>query len=1077
MNNYFIYHLHSPYSNPIAGMDCLTPIHLYIEQAQKWGMKALAFSEHGNVYNWIAKKDAVEAAGLKYVHAIEAYLTESIDGEKVRDNYHCVLIAKNWDGVKEINLLSSRAFNRADGHFYYDPRITFDELFGTSDNIIITTACIAGALGAKATPEAREKMLSFLIANKHRCYLEVQHHNCQKQKDYNKTLLALHREFGIPLIAGTDTHSLNAEYAQARLIAEHGAGKSYPDEEEFDLTMLSYERLVESYKIQGVLSEAEYLEAIENTNVVADMVEPFALDRSYKYPHIYDDGEAVLWQKIVDGYKSHPYASKRYSWEEIGSRLKEEYEVMKDTGSVDFMLLQMWIREWEQKSNVSHGFGRGSVGGSEVAYVTGITDIDSIKFELPFSRFMSRERVNLADIDTDYDDESKAKVTKFLCADHLNLPQMRAAQIITFGSMATKKAIEYMGKGLGYTLDEIDDIKAGLFDDEIQPELRQKHQELFKWVDLVNGVIVNTGIHASGILISDRNIEEEVGLASASSTDYMTTQCYMKSLDAYNWVKFDILGLQSLKHINLAGEYIGIGHPTPDMPQFGDMNDFDVYADLREDSTMVFQFESDMAYAFIRRLYSKETLSEIIKRLGDIDLFGLLAISNAALRPAGTSYRMDIAEGKFIDYELPQFTEFLDPTFGRLIFQESITGWLQKFCGYTAGEGDVVRRAIAKKKPEQLAKIIPEIESRFTDTMSEKYGVPKAKSNEIIKPFIQTIQDASSYAFNKAHSVGYSSLSYISAWERHYYPLEWCTAGLNAFDGDIEKTAKITTYAKKHGIKMLPIKFRESRNGYSYIKEQNAIVKGLNSIKSIGKNTGEALYQLKDGVYDTFFDLLVDIKGKCRGSVNSEHIEILTKLDFFSEFGEINALLHVADMFKTIYGTGDVKQTKNIKLATAEKKGIPKVLLEKFAEKKTDKTFMGVDVFAVMRQMESNFKRVVPKRLLKDVIEDQSNYLGYINVVDKERFGGLVYVLSAVTTYSPRLSVYCLANGNIMDVKINKKLYAAQKVGKGEFMIIERWKRKPAMKLNQETGKWIADNSKLEMWITKYIAIHGENLV
>lgn len=279
---------------------------------------------------------------------------------------------------------------------------------------------------------------------------------------------------------------------------------------------------------------------------------------------------------------------------------------MCETGASDYMLLQMRIREWERANGILYGPGRGSVGGSEVAYVTQITGCDAIKYDLPFSRFMSKERVSLADIDTDYDDESKARLTHELCVNHLGIPNIRAAQICTFGTMQTKKAIEYVGKGLGYTLEEIDKIKKELVDDAPTDALRQKHRELFKYVDLVNGCVINLGVHASGILISDRNIEEEIGLATMSSTDYYVTQVPMKSLDANNYVKLDLLGLNNLKLLSLAAEYSGLPKPTPDNPEFGEMDDMAVYNDLVEDTTMVFQLESDMAQAFVRRLFQNK---------------------------------------------------------------------------------------------------------------------------------------------------------------------------------------------------------------------------------------------------------------------------------------------------------------------------------------------------------------------------------------------------------------------------------------------------------------------------------------
>ena len=1076
MNNYTIYHLHSDYSNTIAGMDSLTPIEKYVERASELGMTHLAFSEHGSIFNWTAKKELIESHGMHYIHAIEAYVTERLkedeNTELVRDNYHIILIARNWEGVKEINVLSSKSFNREDGHYYYQPRISLDEIVNTSDNILVTTACIAGTLGIKTNDNVRERMINFLRRNNHRCFIEIQHHNSQKQKDYNDYLVNLAKEIDVPLIAGTDTHSLNEEYANVRLVAQHGAGKSYPDEDEFNLEMLSYDELVEAYENQDSLDKEIYLEAIANTNKLTELVEDFELDRTYKYPRIYENADKVFWDKITEAFKNHPYASKRYTWEEVESRVREEYEVMKDTGAIDFMLLQNHIREWERKNGVLYGFGRGSVGGCFIAYLLRITEVDSVKYNLPFSRFMSRERVSLADIDTDYDDASREKTRNFLIEKHLGLPQIKACQIITFGTMQAKKAIEYIGKGLGYSLKEVDTIKGmleGKTGDEITDAMEEQYPELIKLVKVAVGAIINSGIHASGILVSDRNIEEEIGLCSAGNSPYVVSSCDMHELDVRNFVKFDLLGLQNLRLINLAAEYSGVDRPTPDSEYLSDMQDVNVYRNLREDTTMIFQYESSMAFAFMRRFFSEETMSKVLQRLGDIDFVQMGTISNAALRPAGTSYRDEISAGEFVDYELPQFTKFLNPTFGRLIFQESITGWLQEFAGYNGGEADVVRRAIAKKKgTEQL---LPEIERRFVATMKEKYNVSEEKSLEIIAPFLQTIQDASSYAFNKAHALSYWAVAYISTWFRTYHPVEWVTAGLNTFDGNIEKTANITTYAKKNKIKIMPIKFRHSRKDYSFDAEKREVYKGLQSIKYMNADVAETLYKLKDRRYDSFTDLLVDVDKEC--NVDSRQMQILIKLDFFSEFGEINALLHTYQMFADVYNG---KPQKNIKVSSADKIGLPDIIIKDFAEKITEKTYMGVDVYGMLRRLETNYKKAISSRSLQSVIDDQSEYLGYIDVVDKVKYKNVVYVTSVITTYSPRLQVYCLANGNVIDFKINKNTFSARVVKPKDFMIINKWKYKPKYKMDKTTGKFVPSTTEKELWVERYEVVDGNTL-
>lgn len=330
--NYVVYHLHSDLSNGVTNIDSVTKYNEYIDYAKSLGMKAMAFSEHGSVLEWVHKKNAIEKAGMKYIHAEEFYVTkelyqypddtelcESLLGTEpeeaqneiyefleenkfqVRDNYHCVLIAKNYEGVKELNALSSKAFVR-DGHFYYQPRISFEELINTSENILITTACIGGIL-ASGTPDIQEDFLNFLIKNKDRCYLEIQHHCDDMQIKYNQYLVKISEQYGIPLIVGTDTHSLNDEHMRGRAIMQKSKDVKFDSESAWDMTFKSYDELISAYEKQFAIAKDVYLKAIEETNRMADRIEEFKLDYSYKYPKLYDDSLLEIKKKIASGIK------------------------------------------------------------------------------------------------------------------------------------------------------------------------------------------------------------------------------------------------------------------------------------------------------------------------------------------------------------------------------------------------------------------------------------------------------------------------------------------------------------------------------------------------------------------------------------------------------------------------------------------------------------------------------------------------------------------------------------------------------------------------------------------------------
>lgn len=384
MNNYVIYHLHSDLSNAVTNIDSVTKYKQYIDTAKECGMKAMAFSEHGSVMEWWHKKCDIEMAGMKYIHACEVYVTATFD-EKIRDNMHCVLIAKNKDGVFEMNRLITKSFNRSDNHFYYVPRISLEELFNVSENIIVTSACIGGLI-AKSDGEQLDRIIDYFAKHKDRCYLEIGHHHDPAQVKHNQFLYLLSRQHGIPLLAGTDTHALNDQHVIGRHVLQRAKKIHFENEDRFDLRFKTYEQLVQAYQEQEALPEDVFLTAIDNTNELADKIEEFEIDKRTKYPHIYENPGQTFRTKITEAVEKHPYLKQRYTHDELWKTLDEEISVYEQCHAVDFMLMQTYLREWEHAHNIWCGPGRGSVSGSLVAYTLGITNMDSKRFGLNFFR-------------------------------------------------------------------------------------------------------------------------------------------------------------------------------------------------------------------------------------------------------------------------------------------------------------------------------------------------------------------------------------------------------------------------------------------------------------------------------------------------------------------------------------------------------------------------------------------------------------------------------------------------------------------------------------------------------------------
>ena len=1050
MNQYCIYHLHSDMSNGVTNIDSVTKFQKYIDRAKETGMKAMAFSEHGSVFAWDLKKEAIEKAGMKYIHAEEFYITQTLE-EKVRDNWHCVLIGKNWEGVRELNYLASKSFNRKDNHFFYVPRITIDDLLNTSDNIIITSACLGGPLN-HAPEDIVKRLLKFMSKNKHRCFLEIQHHNVPDQKSYNLQLVQWSKEYGIPLIAGTDTHSLDEIHAEGRKILQKSKDICFSDEDGWDLSFKTYDELCEAYRKQGALSEEVYLTAIENTNKMADMVEEFVLDRHTKYPKIYDDPVKTFKQKINDGYKNNEYVHQRYSKKEVLDRVQEELAVYEKVGAIDFMLLETYIREWEKSVGIHSGPGRGSVSGSMIAYLLNITKMDSLKFHLNFFRFMNPARVTNADIDTDYYSKDREKLKYFLLHDRMNLSNIKTSEIITFNTIALKGAIRDVCRAL-YKKDQGDDGEYLKIADAICAEverdedgMRKKYPEVFKYVDIVNGTIVSIGSHPSGVLVSDRDIERDVGLCSISTSDYPVSMLDMHGLDGQMYVKLDVLGLDNLGVINQTCELAGIDYLTPDNV---DLDDEKVWKSIRDDTTLIFQWESDSAQAYLKKFMSDETIAKIKAKSSNFSYLKWFSFGNGLLRPACASYRDEVSGGDFYDNGFKELNEFLAPEAGRVCMQETIMMFLVKFCGYSQAESDSVRRAIAKKKGTET--LLPEIEQRFIEYSSTHYDITKEKCQEVIKPFLQIILDASDYGFSWNHSDAYSSIGYISGYLRYYYPLEFLTASLNIFSDKEEKTTAITNYARKVGITIKDIKFGHSKADYSMEKETNSIYKGIASIKYMSADVANKLYDLAHTQkFDSFIDLLRVFPG------DSRQLEILIKLNYFSQFGSIGKLLNIVELYNKFGTRKTLKESDVLSLPTPVQEVIAKYTVKPKTQYKI------TDNDGMLRELAELVGERPITMMMR--LEWEKEFLGYCASTDPSQQGSWL-VLDIDTKYSPKLSIYAIWSGEQRIVKVSKRDFQSNPLVKGDTIRLTIEQR-PKAKLMD--GQWVKDESVKEDWLKYY---------
>lgn len=1085
-NKQFVHlHMHTDRSNSNM-FECVSKPEDYIKLAQEQGAPAVAFTEHGTILNWVQKKQMVEKAGLKYIHAIEAYVTESLD-EKVRDNYHLTMIAKNEEGVKEINKLSSIAHNREDGHYYFNPRNSFEEIKNTSDNIIILTACLGNPLWQHAknkNKEAFSRWMNFFAENKHRVYLEVQPHTDPEQVQYNKILLRMAEKHGMNLVATNDVHALNEEHDNLRQIMKKAKKIEFAGEDELDLTAKSRDAMIESFETQGVLTREQVETALDNTMVIVDSIDEFEFERSIKYPQLYDNPEEEFQKRIKKGLKTRNIARlPKETQKQYAKRIKHEYATYKKTGSVNYMLLERTVKDFTEPEKIYSGYGRGSVSGSLIAYLIGLTEMDSIEHGLNFERFMNPERISLADIDSDYYKPDRDRVQKFL----LEHPDLTCASIVTKNTVGLKGAIKDIGRSMGYNADLTNEITKKIDDDGDYPfDLYEAHKELFDTAFKVVGVMTSIGRHAAGVVVTTRDLVSEMGTMTISKWEYPVTELTMKEVDFLNFVKLDVLGLDNIGLINITADLVGLPRLTPDSTDIIDFEDEKVWDSMRESNIGIFQFEGVRAGKLVKDMFEPQVISKIKKQNPDLKMIDLLATLNAAQRPSGASYLDALLMGEFHDNGHKALNDFFKDTLGYLVYQEQQTAFLEEFCGWSTAQADLIRRGIGKKDHKIMDEEVPKIKPSFIKTMVEKYGDTEEHATEVADSFVQVFLDSVNYGFSINHASAYSYIGYICTWLRYYYPVEFCTAGLIVWGGDQEKTVKLLEYAESKNIKLEKPKFRYSKGEYFMDTETKTIYQGTSPIKNCNMKSGDDLYSLKDEEFKNWIDFMLRIKdgtslvidGKVKGlyeiyttyteeevkaldkdikanpdkyevigtplpSLDKRNMEPLIKLNYFSEFGNPKQLMTAYELFNNKY------KPKNKTYAGKFKNF--NMILDAFNSKKID-----------------DYKAV-------ETLENELFYTGRVTTSFEHIPGKYAFVTDIIVRKTRTTAkVFNIKHGKMVEIKVGSKLYNNVPFEPGDLIEIVEGENKPK---NELVGsKWVKSETKKEYWVKRLKSIRKNKL-
>lgn len=1036
INNYTTYHLHTEQSL----LDSCTNYKLYVDKAKELNQTSICFTEHGNLYSWYEKKMYCDANGIKYLHGVECYLTEDKLGEeKHRDNYHTILIAKNYKGFQELNKL---VFLSTDAeHKYYKPRITFDEFLNISNNIIKISACLASPLN-----RLREKYTELL---KHYDYYEIQYHNSAEQIEYNQWLYQMSQKYNKPLIAGTDTHSLNQYKAECRTILQLSKDIEFGDEDKYDLTYKSYEELVEMFKVQNSLPLDVILTAIDNTNKMADSCEVLVIDTSVKYPFCYGDkDEEVMWDTLRTKYKDKLKNGIIDNNPQYIDNIKEEMRVFNKVNMTGFMLFMSEMLSWCRENNIPTSPCRGSVGGSTVAFISDIIDVDPIKWKTVFSRFCNEDREEVGDIDCDFYEDDRPKVYNYIIN---RFGKERTAYILASGTCVDKGTIDIIGKGLRakwklnrglkindkthdddnpYNLVNIDAIKADYEKDA--EATKKKNPELFYYFDGLLNTVISQSQHPAGIVASPINLIENYSVFIGEDGQYILP-LNMEEVHEIGLVKYDILGLKNIGIIKKTCEYAHIPYPRAHEINW---NDEAVYADMVKSPIGIFQFEGNYAFELLQR-FGVHTIND-------------MSLVNASLRPSGESYRDRLIAHEPNKNPSELIDKLLEPNHGYLVFQEDVIAFLQQICGLSGSEADNVRRAIGRKQMDRLQKALPSILEGYCK-MSDK---PRDVAEEEARTFLKIIEDASSYMFGYNHSTGYSMLGYLCAYMRYYYPKEFVCAFLNCSKSD-EDILNGTMLAQSLQITIKPPVFRQSLNEFSCDPNENIIYKGLGSIKNIGKNTGAELYQLKDKIYNNIFELLDDIKTLT--TINSKQLDILIKLNFFAEFGTINQLLYAVALynkFRTCKTLSKDKLDEESYIAVQQNSG-----------KETTKKFMDLDNMGIILTLYT------PYTFDDDIYlrgKYQAELLGYSDIRIKNSPYCVVVSVTENKWNNIFVTLYCFASGRTKQFKCNKRYYNEFKLKVGDIIKVSIDAEERKTKLSN--GTWASTGeyqSILKAWSYK----------
>ena len=873
--NFTHLHVHTEYSL----LDGSNKIKEYVDRVKALGMDSAAITDHGVMYGVIDFYRAARAAGINPILGCEVYVAPGSRFDREAGSgddryYHLVLLAENNQGYSNLMKIVSKGFVEG---FYYKPRVDLSLLEKYHEGIIALSACLAGEVARFLTrgmyEDAKKAALRYQdIFGKGNFFLELQDHGIPEQQNVNQQLLKMHRETGIELVATNDVHYTLAEDAQPHdVLLCLQTGKKLADEDRMRYEGGQY-YVKSPEEMESLFPYAP--EALENTHKIAQRCHveiEFGVTKLPKFD-------------VPEGYTSWEYLNElcfrgleeRYQpvTEELKERLNYELSTIRNMGYVDYFLIVWDFIKYARDHDIMVGPGRGSAAGSLVAYTLGITQLDPIRYDLLFERFLNPERVSMPDIDVDFCFERRQEVIDYV---RRKYGDDCVVQIVTFGTLAARGVIRDVGRVMDLPYAQVDTIAKMIPQElnitidkalQMNPELKKAYEEQKEIHDLIDtakrleGLPRHTSMHAAGVVISQKDVSEYVPLSRASDGS-IVTQFTMTTLEELGLLKMDFLGLRTLTVIQNAVHLIEQDAGVKLDMQHIDYNDKKVLDSLgtgRSDG--VFQLESAGMKNFMKEL-KPQSLEDVI---AGISLY----------RPGPMDFIPQYIRGKnrpdTIKYDCPQLESILKPTYGCIVYQEQVMQIVRNLAGYTLGRSDLVRRAMSKKKAAVMEK-----ERQNFVYGNEEEGVPGCIANGISEQTANKIYDDmidfAKYAFNKSHAAAYAVVSYQTAFLKYYYPVEFMAALMTSVIEMPTKVAEYIQVCRQMNIKILPPDV--NRGAYGFSVDNGAIRYGLSAIKSVGRPVINALVEEREvnGEYRSLKNFIE----RLTGTVNKRAIENFIK--------------------------------------------------------------------------------------------------------------------------------------------------------------------------------------------------------